>query len=212
MADVNALSAKPFKAMPVDPNLDPYGFQSVLPQGTTVKMLQDSVSKQAEPERFGFSGVSSASDPLVSFLNKGIQETPEALKDRYTELFDAGHYGFRQPSSMGMDKTAVGALNDKIRSGLTSRLGVSKTKLLNQAPADFAQRQGVYQGLADANVRRVMGIEAQSSAAREAAKQKRSALTSGLLGLGGTAAGAAVGGPAGAAIGGGLGSTAGGLF
>lgn len=213
MSTVNALeSTSGVKGQILDPN-DPYGYQSMLPKGMTIKMLQDNAATAAADgqEKFGFRGVTSASDPLTAFLNKGIQETPEALKSSYGELFDSGNFGFRQPSAMGMDQATTGALSDKIKSGLTSKLGVAKSKLLNQSAADFAGRQQTYQGLADANVRNVMGVEAQSAAAREAAKQKKAALTSGLFGVAGAGAGAAVGGPAGAGVGGGIGSMVGSL-
>lgn len=166
----------------------------------------------APPAEYGFRGLASSADPLTDFLNMGIQETPEALKTRYGDLFDTGSFGFRGPKSLGMDPSASAALSGKMRGKVQNLIGAKRQNLLNQVPFDFAQRQGTYQGLADANVRRVMGIEAQGAAAREAAKQKRAALTSGLLGVGGAVAGGAVGGGPGAMVGGGIGTGLGGLF
>jgi len=180
-----------------------------LPQGVGDKLRP---AIETKPEEFGFKGVAQAKDPLMEFLNRGARETPEALERRYGELFGGNEqFGFKGPSSMGMDAASTGALRGKLQSNLGKSLGRTRGALLRQAPIDFGQRQQVYQGLADANVRRVMGIEAQAQAAREAAKQKRSALTSSLFGLGGAAAGGAIAGPVGAGIGMGVGQTLGGL-
>jgi len=178
------------------------GFRLNLPK----RAVDPQVSTQVMP------GAAPQEDPLNKFLNEGAQESPEQLSERYGSLFDGTDFGFKKAGGLGIDPSVSAALNKRMQHNFTNMVGRERGALMRQVPQDFAQRQSVYQGLADANVRRVMGIEAQAEAARQAAKQKRGALTSSLLGLAGAAGGAMLmpANPmAGAMIGSGVGSTVG---
>ena len=177
------------------------------------KQQEQSVANQVQLQKdFATLPIGQQKDPLSSFLNRGISESPDQLKQKYSDYFDSGNFGFKKPSGLGMDAALTDAVSRKYNSKMNDLVGREKGNLMRAAPMDFASRQQGYQSLAVSSVRTLMAQEANANAASEAAKQKRSGMLSGLMGLAGAGGGALIGGPAGALIGGGLGSSLGGLF
>lgn len=147
-------------------------------------------------------------DPLNSYVQSAAKMTVDDLKNANSRL-----YGANPTASIDYGNMSVpSSLRNKIATQLSGASASGLNQLNRSATDDYMKMQGMYQSLQDSKVRNEMSRAQQQAADYEAKKAKKSAVISGALGLAGTAAGAAVGGPAGAAIGGGAGSMAGGLL
>ncbi len=148
--------------------------------------------------------------PLIEFLKReAAMSGDDYRKNMMDQYGDAGSFG---NAGLGGDSAVSGALQAKMKQHYADQLGLKKGAFERNLTAQYANKQGKAQEIADMDVDRQRTEELIRAQAEAAAKARRKGLVSSALGLAGGIGGAVYGGPAGAMIGAGAGQMAGGMI